>query len=366
MSAGIYLIQDDGQLLEMTEQAYDSEALLQELLAKYPNLLAGEQIDSVVPRRWLLISREIAVPDQEDSTGRWALDHLFLDQDGVSTLVEVKRSSDSRTRREVVGQMLDYAANAVVYWSIETIRAQFQINCQRLGIEPEQVLREFLGTDTDQEQFWQLVKTNLLAGKIRLVFVADKIPLELQRVVEFLNQQMNPAQVLALEIKQYVGEKQKTLVPRVISQTLKKPSISGEFKQWNESSFFLELETKYNSETVMVARQILQWTTDKKIEIQWGKGKTYGSFIGKISNQVGEKQKLLNVSTDGKVWCEAIFSHREKKINWLNHFPDVFDKSKSVNLSSWSIPLLALKDELVLKQFLVAMNWAVEQVQTIN
>jgi hypothetical protein len=39
---GIYLIQDNGQLVEMLEQPYDSEALLQELLAKYPNLLAGD------------------------------------------------------------------------------------------------------------------------------------------------------------------------------------------------------------------------------------------------------------------------------------------------------------------------------------
>ena len=45
--------------------------------------------------------------------------------DANPTLVEVKRSSDTRERREVVGQMLDYAANAVVYWPIETIRARF-------------------------------------------------------------------------------------------------------------------------------------------------------------------------------------------------------------------------------------------------
>jgi len=34
MSGGIYLIQDDGALVEMNQRPYDSEALLQELLAK--------------------------------------------------------------------------------------------------------------------------------------------------------------------------------------------------------------------------------------------------------------------------------------------------------------------------------------------
>lgn len=37
------------------------------------------------------------------------MDHLFVDQDAIPTLVEVKRSSDTRIRREVVGQLLEYS-----------------------------------------------------------------------------------------------------------------------------------------------------------------------------------------------------------------------------------------------------------------
>ena len=51
-----------------------------------------------------------------------------------------------------------------------------------------------------------------------MVFVADEIPAELRRVVEFPNEQMDSAEVLAIEIKQYVGEGMRTLVPRVIGQ----------------------------------------------------------------------------------------------------------------------------------------------------
>ncbi len=43
MNPGIFLIQDNDELVEMNEQAYDSENLLQALLAKYPSLLAGSQ-----------------------------------------------------------------------------------------------------------------------------------------------------------------------------------------------------------------------------------------------------------------------------------------------------------------------------------
>src|SRR3954447_8360768 len=67
-------------------------------------------------------------------------EQLFVDQDGIPTLVEVKRSSDTRLRREVVGQLLDYAANAVLYWPVEKIRAQFEQTCHSGNQDPGQVL----------------------------------------------------------------------------------------------------------------------------------------------------------------------------------------------------------------------------------
>src|SRR5215207_2107780 len=173
MPGGVYLVQEDGGLVEMTEQAYDSEDLLQGLLAQYPNLLAGDQIDGDEPRRWLLVSREVSLASEEEGGGRWSVDHLFLDQDAVPTIVEVKRSTDTRIRREVVGQMLDYAANAVVYWPVETLRAQFEVGRE----EPEQDLVDFLeAPEANPEDFWLTAKTNLQAGKVRLIFVGDEIP----------------------------------------------------------------------------------------------------------------------------------------------------------------------------------------------
>ncbi len=122
MSGKIYLIQSDNTLQALSQQPYANEDLFQSLLEQYPDLLAGEQIDEANPRRWLLVAREVGVPGEEGGGNQWSLDHLFLDQDAVPTLVEVKRASDTCIRREVVGQMLDYAANAVVYWPVETIR----------------------------------------------------------------------------------------------------------------------------------------------------------------------------------------------------------------------------------------------------
>lgn len=304
MGGGIYLVQGSGGLVEMAEQDYASEELLQELLAKYPNLLAGDQINSADPRRWLLVAREVSLASEEDGPGRWSVDHLFLDQDAIPTIVEVKRSTDTRIRREVVGQMLDYAANAVAYWPVESLRARFEESRE----DHERELMEFLDDpDADPEGFWQKVKTNLQAGKVRLIFVGDDVPVELRRVVEFLNQQMNPAEVLAVEIKQYVGQEMKTLVPRVVGQTVeaqqKKFGGMSASKQWDEASFFERLEKERGSVEAGIARRILDWSRSRVTRIWWGRGKTAGSFVP-VLNHEGVDHQLF------AVWTRACLANR--------------------------------------------------------
>jgi hypothetical protein len=51
MPVGVFVIQSDGRLVELSESAYDSEAVLQGLIARYPSLLAGDQFDPDRPRR---------------------------------------------------------------------------------------------------------------------------------------------------------------------------------------------------------------------------------------------------------------------------------------------------------------------------
>jgi hypothetical protein len=175
----------------------------------------------------------------------------------LPTLVEVKRSSDTRIRREVVGQMLDYAANAVVYWPVERLRATFEANCRAQGLDPDDDVAALVGDDYEADEFWERVATNLHAGRVRLVFVADEIPSELQRVVEFLNTQMAPAEVLAIEVRQYVGEGLRTLVPKVLGQTAEAKQRKGqstrERRQWDEDSFMRTLADERGSAEAAVA-----------------------------------------------------------------------------------------------------------------
>ncbi len=371
MSGHIYIIDDAGQLTEMEEKAYDSEALLQELLAKYPSILAGDQINSEHPRRWLLIAREASVPADEGGAGRWSIDHVFFDQDAIPTIVEVKRSSDTRIRREVVGQMLDYAANAVVYWPIEAIQAQFYANCEANGIDADQMFNEFLGDEISPEEFWRKAKTNLQACNVRLVFVADVIPNELRRVVEFLNSQMDPTEVLAVEVKQYVGKGLKTLVPRVIGGT-KPPSPPPPSKKWDENSFFKELESKRGAIETDIARKIYEWGK-ANARIWWGSGKIYGSFCPVIDYK-GVNYPFLLVGTSGSLALQfyvlksrAPFADDESKLlellNRINKIPGIYVSEDAINRSP-SITLSNLNNPDLIKQFLDVMDWLLSTIKS--
>ncbi len=45
-------------------------------------------MDAKAPRKWLLIGREFGVPSEEGGGDQWSLDHLFLDQDAIPTIVD--------------------------------------------------------------------------------------------------------------------------------------------------------------------------------------------------------------------------------------------------------------------------------------
>ena len=268
MSPNIYLVDESRGLVEMREQPYDSEAVLQRLLADYPALLAGEQSGADgSAQRWALIRREASVPEVRDGHGRWALDHLFVDTAGVPTLVEVKRSSDTRLRREVIGQMLDYAAHAVTSWTDASVRADFEATCDDVGIEPDLAICDLMGdSDADVDLFWARVRRNLEAGRIRMVFVADDIPREVRRVVEFLNEQMSPAEVLAIEVKQFVDPIHgfQTLVPRPVGQSVKSQVKKADpdarrVRQWDRDAVLADIEELQGASSREVASKVIRW-----------------------------------------------------------------------------------------------------------
>lgn len=271
--AKIFLVgKNDGSLVPMTETNYAQEDILQTLLERYPDLLPGDQINPEAPRRWLLVAREISVPGDVDGIGRWSLDHLFLDQDGISTFVECKRASDTRIRREVVAQMLDYAANGIEYWSIDHLRQVATETARAQGHLLDEQVALLIDSDdeADIENYWQTVEDNLKAGKVRLLFVADHTPKELRRIVEFLNKNMPNVEVLIVEVKQFLGtDGQQVMVPRVLGLTeaVRKTKTSIDSKDKISRKEVLE---NCIPEATAFLEQVLDLAQERGYKINWG------------------------------------------------------------------------------------------------
>lgn len=259
MSGNIFVIDLENKLTELNQTDYDSEDLFQHLLAEHPAMLG---LAGGPDRKLLLVRREHPVPDSNNGSDRWSLDHLFLDRQGVPVLVEVKQASDTRARREVVAQMLDYAANGVAFWPIDRIIQAYRETAEKAGMEPDTNLAEFLD-HSGAEPFWRAVEANLRSGRVRMLFVADRIPKELARIVEFLNEQMRPAEVLAIEVEHFVSDTgMRTLVPKLVGQTERAQStkaVAEPSERISESDWFDGVENKHGVEAREGAERAVAW-----------------------------------------------------------------------------------------------------------
>jgi hypothetical protein len=356
----IYVLDGD-KITELRETLYENEDFFQSLIERYPNILAGDQINPSAPRKWILISREMGVPAETNSGDKWSLDHLFADQDAIPTFVEVKRSTDTRLRREVVAQMLDYAANGSEYWSMEKIRLSFEKSCEKSGVS----LADIDVSDGEEEEYWRVFENNLRTGKIRLIFAADEIPMELRRIIEFLNDQMKDTEVIGLEIKQYTsGGAISTLVPRIVGQTAKAMDIKSGVQtakiKWSEETF-LEDAAKIDGGEAAVCKRIIDTLKGAGCGIDGGKT-SVGSVWGSSVILYYGKSFFLNLYVYKEQLYAAIclqylrepLDSDERQLELINKFNDIpgIVISKDKLHKRPSISLSILTDNAALAQFI--------------
>lgn len=192
------------------------EDALQTLIERNPKILPGKQMDpgSEDPPRFVFLRREMPISGQ-------SLDLLLADQRGILTLVETKLIQNPESRREVVGQIIEYAANAIQSWGNGRAREKAAEFWSRKGRNLDDVIREgFEDAEIDIDAFWRSVEENLNDRNLRLIIAADQLRPEVRRIVEYLNQEMENTEVYGLELQCYGDEKASlVLVPRLIGQT---------------------------------------------------------------------------------------------------------------------------------------------------
>lgn len=286
MTDGIFVIQA-GQLQVLSRTSFGNEEELQKALESHPEVIAGVATSSEAPRL-LLVSRETGVASA-DSNRAYALDHLFVDHEGTPVLVEVKLRRDTRIRREVVGQLLDYAALGVARWSVAEMRAAVAARLE--GETETEALARCLGTPLSPDEFWQRVADNLERRRIRLVFVADELPQDLVTVIEFLNDQMRDVEVLGVEVPRFASGAIQALVPRVYGKTSRAVEAKG---YWNRATFLQQAQEHRPQQQVEFMVRLLDDVERRGVRQSWGKGKAPG--ITAWYSIAGSDRPLWNLS----------------------------------------------------------------------
>lgn len=328
----VYEVDLDGSTRLMTRvRCVNEDAELQTLLAKNLDLLPGEQISPDDPVRWLMVKREMPVPDPGTGVDRWSIDFLLLDQMAMPTFVECKRYADTRSRREVVGQMLEYAANGNHYWTSAQLREYADSSARARGQELESAIRSLRPEgDLDVLAFFDRAEENLRHGQVRVIFLMEESSFELRSVVDFLNRQMERTEVLLVEVRQYELGGRRVVAPTLFGFTeqarLAKRVVteraSGERKKWNADVFFDDAAARLPADQVQALRFVLAQAPAMGCEISWGSGKDRGSFS--LKEPEIARPSFLSVYSDGTLSLNLGFladgSHGEVLREQLRRF----------------------------------------------
>lgn len=266
MDNNLYFL-SNGKAVMIAERNYDQEDDLQSILANNPNLLLRSA--EIGTNNLFLITRELNIYEGADSSNSYSLDILLVDQAGIPVLVEVKRSSDTRIRREVVGQMLDYASRASE-WSTDILREYFRSNNT-----------EIARSRYDTGDFWSQVSNNLQSENLRLVFAADCIPDTLKKLIDFLDRNMPGIEVYGAEIRQFIADSITILSSTIVGSDAAHLQNDSRNIEWSSDSFSQYLHDHNCDRTLTIAQELQSYATEIGLLCSFGRGVKYPAFTAK-------------------------------------------------------------------------------------
>jgi hypothetical protein len=340
---------------------YSSEADLQRLLAESPEIIP---LDEIRPGSGPLVAavREFALP-----VG--SIDLLAFTAEGEIAIIECKLSRNTQAKREVIGQILDYAAHL---WGMSYGEVDQKIR-ERMDTNLAVWIQQLVDTpEWDEEIFRGNVRNNLSSGNFLLLIVVNEINEELSRIVQFVNTSSSPIyDFAALEMRRFQHEGAEMLVPRVFGPVRAVTAKSAGKRKWDEAAFFTELRSRFSENEAGIAARILAWARPRMTRVWWGEGQQLGSFVP-ILNHNGIDHQLFAVYTNGVVeiyfyWYQykPPFDEEQKRLE----LADRLNKIKGVNFTKEavyrrpSIRLELLAAPGALDTFLDAYEWMVEELQ---
>ncbi len=196
------------QPIKLNSSGTYNEAWLQKVIFERPDCLPVAEIDSAY--------RDLIPVCTELRTEVGRLDILFVTASGRLGLVETKLWRHPEARREVVGQILDYAAT-ISTWQYTTLDNAVR---QRTGKSLYEVVSEHR-KDIEEAPFIDNVARSLRDGRFLLLVCGDGIREEVKDISDFISKNASLDFSFGLvEMPVFsLGEAEKLLLPRVLART---------------------------------------------------------------------------------------------------------------------------------------------------
>ena len=249
------------------------ESWLQEILYGEPSILPTYEIDSIYSNL-IPIGREIPV-----SSG--FIDNFYISSKGYLVIVETKLWRNPESRREVVGQILDYAKD-IQQWDYEDLDKIYKSNHNNKSLFNEFVEKKYYSNE-DEADFIDIVTKNIENARFLLMIVGDGIREGVEKMVSFLNNNPTMQYRFALcELEVFELENGDRLV--IPNLTLKTNVVErGVLRIDNNKITFVEQ------------------TTEESNEVQVTKDKSKYSKTNHLSLDEWIDQKLNNKDLENKV-----------------------------------------------------------------
>ena len=187
------------------------EKTLQDLLFRFPETLPIATIDPAyappVP-----ICRELALP-------AGYADALYVNHLGRLTLAEFKLWRNPQSRREVIGQILDYAKD-LASWDYEDLQRQVSLALGRSGNALYELVRQIY-PELNEAEFVDNVARHLRRGEFLLLIIGDGIQEGAANIVDFVQRYSGLHFNLAMVEAALYRDAANSLIvqPRVLART---------------------------------------------------------------------------------------------------------------------------------------------------
>jgi hypothetical protein len=208
---------EDARLVRRVPQGEaPREQVLRDMIYDNPAIMPVHDLDPSFGRLFA-VARELNIP------GVGFVDVLLADERGRLVVVECKLWRNPQARREVVGQILDYARELSRY-GYEDLQRQISIATKRTGNVLYALARD-AGSTLEEAAFVDRVARDLTAGRFLLLIVGDGIAEGTRRIGEYLRDQPGLAFDFGLiEMAEYryrdtQGLDHVIVQPRILAQT---------------------------------------------------------------------------------------------------------------------------------------------------